>query len=178
VNESRPAIADWRNALRDSNLSRGAKAVGFVLSTYVDNGGTCFPARKTIAAGASIGVHAVDNGIAVLERARFIAVSRSKGRVSNTYALTLPTVPGVTLLNALTVSLTAPLELNNSPNGDTVAGSNGAVSTVQQSRSGHTKAVERKRIPKSSAADAAQRESARSLTRSQSNDEDLSAYDG
>lgn len=89
----RALLAKWRDALRDSSLDTTAKAVGFVIATYWRSNGTgAFPAKATIAEGASLrSVRAVDNAVLRLEDACFIDVSRSKGRSSNTYLATLPT---------------------------------------------------------------------------------------
>jgi hypothetical protein len=88
-----PPVAVWRNAVRDSELDRTAKIVGFVLSTYMDaNGDNAFPRRQTIAAGADIKwLPTVDAAIQRLELAELLEVSRSKGRKPNRYTAILPT---------------------------------------------------------------------------------------
>jgi hypothetical protein len=77
----------WRDALRDSDLDVTAKAVGFVMSTYLPN---VFPSRATIAAGASLSVRAVDKALKRLEAGGFITTRRTRGRNVNSYLLTIP----------------------------------------------------------------------------------------
>jgi hypothetical protein len=44
----------WRKAVRDSRLDTTAKAVAFVLDTYADKNGICWPGLSTIARGAGL----------------------------------------------------------------------------------------------------------------------------
>jgi Helix-turn-helix domain len=89
----RATLGIWRDALRDSKLDTIAKAVGFVISTYFDRDGRgAFPSKKTIAKGASVSKRTVDASIMRLALAGFLHVVRSKGRRSNIYNATLPTV--------------------------------------------------------------------------------------
>jgi helix-turn-helix protein len=88
---ARPSfLANWRDALRDSELSTRAKVVGFVLSTYMNTLGEAFPSKTTLADGTSQSVRTVDAAIAELEAARFLRITKSKGRVSWRYAATIP----------------------------------------------------------------------------------------
>lgn len=87
----RAVLAAWRDALRDSALDTTAKAVGFVIATYWDSSGSgAFPAKATIARGASIGKRTADRAIDRLEAAGFLAIHRSGGRRSNRYRASLP----------------------------------------------------------------------------------------
>jgi len=43
----------WCDAIRDSDLSTLAKTIAFVMSTYMDGRGVCYPGRARIAKGAS-----------------------------------------------------------------------------------------------------------------------------
>jgi hypothetical protein len=95
----KPKIAVWRDALRDSELDLAAKVVGHTVATFFDRSLTGFPSKETIAAGASLSKRATDHAILRLEAAGFLAVVRSKGRTSNLYRATLPTVhPGAGLI--------------------------------------------------------------------------------
>ena len=85
-----PAV--WRDALRDSDLGRAAKAVGFVLSTYLNAQGRAFPSLETLADGASVSRRTAWAAIARLEQDGFLSVTRSRGRTSHRYLATLPTV--------------------------------------------------------------------------------------
>lgn len=82
--------AVWRDAIRDSDLDRTAKAVAFVLSTYVDGRGQAFPSLETLAAGASVTARSVYPALARLEGNGFLYVQRSKTRRGNRYLVTLP----------------------------------------------------------------------------------------
>lgn len=96
----------WRKAVRDSRLDTTAKAVAFVLDTYADKNGICWPGLSTIARGAGLNETnrgSVGQAIGRLEAAGYLRVSRSKraskthadrtsARDSNTYLLQIPTV--------------------------------------------------------------------------------------
>jgi Helix-turn-helix domain len=86
----RSALADWRNAVRDSNLDTTAKTVAFVLSTYMDRAWRCFPGQDTLARGCSLSDTAVRGGTRRLEQAGFLAVEWSKGRSPHRYFGRLP----------------------------------------------------------------------------------------
>lgn len=92
----RALLAKWRDALRDSDLDTTAKAVGFVIATYWNGRGlSAFPAKTTIAAGASLlSTRTADAAVLRLEHAGFLTVSRSRGRSSNRYIATIPTPHG------------------------------------------------------------------------------------
>ena len=83
-----PAV--WRDALRDSDLDKAAKIVGFVLSTYLNAQGRAFPSTETLADGASISRRSVSPAIERLERHGFLSVTRSRSRRGNRYQITLP----------------------------------------------------------------------------------------
>ena len=89
-----PVPAIFRDALRDSSLDRTAKAVGFVISTYMDGRGVAFPSKATIAKGASLGDgrRSVDKAVNWIEEAGLLEVAHSRGRTANTYR-----VPGALL---------------------------------------------------------------------------------
>src|SRR5436305_519399 len=86
----------WRDALRDSDLDRTAKLVGFVLSTYMSGKGKAWPAKITIARGAGLGRPeqkgntAVDNAVDRLEAAGFLDVERRRGRGGFSYQAAIP----------------------------------------------------------------------------------------
>jgi DNA-binding MarR family transcriptional regulator len=124
----RALLAKWRDALRDSQLDKTAKTVGYVIATYWNSRGlSAFPAKKTIAAGASVSKRTADAAVDRLELAGFLEVSRSRGRLSNRYAATLPTVQGAA---PLTLQLAAPLDDANRATDDSQP-CNGRHSTVQ-----------------------------------------------
>jgi hypothetical protein len=89
-------VAHWRNALRDSGLDRTAKLVGFVLSTYMDGRMAAWPAKTTLAQGASLGREdqkgntAVDNAIDRLEARGLLVVDRKRGRRGFRYTGVIP----------------------------------------------------------------------------------------
>lgn len=97
---------EWRKSVRDSNLDTTAKAVAWVLDTYSDRNGLCWPGLATIAHGAGLSVTNLGTtaqAIKRLEARGFLRVSRSRrarkdagdrtsDRASNTYLLQLPTV--------------------------------------------------------------------------------------
>lgn len=96
MSETLPLVAHWRNALRDSDLDRTAKLVGLVLSTYVDARGVAWPAKTTLARGASLGREtqkgntAVDTAINRLEAAELLVIDRKRGRRGFLYGLRIP----------------------------------------------------------------------------------------
>lgn len=93
-----PLVAHWRNALRDSDLDRTAKLVGFVISTYMDSTGVARPAKTTIAHGASLGREpgkrkgntAVDDAIDRLEASGLLVVDRKRGQRGFLYGASIP----------------------------------------------------------------------------------------
>ena len=113
----RAPLSEWRDAVRDDGtLDRTAKAVAFVIATYWDrNGNGAFPAKLTIAAGASIGKRTADTAVDRLERAGYLIVTRSSGRRPNVYTATLPTVQPTA---PLTVQPVAPLTDGNRASSD------------------------------------------------------------
>lgn len=83
-------VAVWRDALRDSELGSVVKLTGHTLSTFMDARGVAWPAKKTLAAGASISSRSVDGAVDELEHAGFVDIERSRGRASHRYQATLP----------------------------------------------------------------------------------------
>lgn len=83
----RSSVVRWRNAARDSDLRATEKAVVFVIATYMNAAGECWPSVNTIANGASLSERAVRSAIGGLELAGFIRVDRSKGRKASTYRI-------------------------------------------------------------------------------------------
>lgn len=113
---ARLQIATWRDALRDSGLDRDAKSIGFVLSTFVNGNLSCYPSRRTIAAGGSVSVRTVDRAIPKLVLTGFLKVTKSRGRHSNGYLLIVPTATGETPLTATPGALLgSPQRRQNAP---------------------------------------------------------------
>jgi hypothetical protein len=91
-------VVHWRNTLRDCELDRTAKLVGFVLSTYMDARGVAWPAKTELARGASLGRNpgerkgntAVDGAINRLEAAGLLVVDRKRGRRGFVYGAAIP----------------------------------------------------------------------------------------
>src|SRR4051812_32384832 len=98
----RSTLADWRDALRDSDLDRTAKLVGLVLSTYMNGSCIAWPSKITLAKGASLGRAdqkdntAVGNAIDRMEAAGLLDVERRRGRRGFVYTGVIPR-PGVGL---------------------------------------------------------------------------------
>lgn len=69
----RVSVWTWLRAVRDSTLSPAAKLTAFVLATYMRNG-TCWPARRRIAAGIGKSERTVTRALGELERAGVIKV--------------------------------------------------------------------------------------------------------
>lgn len=98
----RALLAEWRNALRDSELGVTPKLVGFVLSTYFTGDGRTghdaahpSPAKTTLARGAGLsarykGNRAVDAAIDALEAAGFLLVDRRRGARGFGYHAVIP----------------------------------------------------------------------------------------
>jgi hypothetical protein len=91
----RSFLADWRDAVRDSELKPNPKLVAFALSTYMNRDGACWPAKDTLAAATSLSKRAVDSAIGKLVLFGFLLVTRSRGRTSNRYQAAIPTVQDV-----------------------------------------------------------------------------------
>jgi hypothetical protein len=72
----------WRDSIRDSDLSRTAKSVAAVLSTYMDARGFARPGRATLAAGASVSDRTVDKAIDQLEAAGWLIVMPPKAALT------------------------------------------------------------------------------------------------
>ena len=86
--KSIPAI--WRDAIGDSELDSTAKLVAYALSTFMDRRGVCWPGRAALAQRTSSGLTTVDRAVARLEKQRWLAVERARGRGrTNTYAALL-----------------------------------------------------------------------------------------
>jgi DNA-binding transcriptional regulator YhcF (GntR family) len=63
----------WLKAIRDSALSPSAKLTAFVLATYMRNG-TCWPARRRIAAGIGKSERTVTRALQELREAGAIEI--------------------------------------------------------------------------------------------------------
>src|SRR5579871_5297132 len=102
---ARAPLAPWRDALRDSDLDVRTKCVGHTIATYWNGRGlAAFPSKRTLARGAGVSERFVFKAIGELEARGFLHVDRSKGRSSNRYDATLPTVhPGSTVDDAPSV---------------------------------------------------------------------------
>src|SRR5581483_8217451 len=89
---ARSLLADWRDAIRDSGLTRTEKLVGLTLSTYMSAEGRAYPSKETLARGCSLSDRAVDRAVDVLEAAEFLEVRRTRGGNgrSNLYIAALP----------------------------------------------------------------------------------------
>ena len=73
-----PAWVPWQRELRDSGLDPTAKAVGLVLSTYMDGAGRAQVSRATIAAGVGLAdLGTVTRAIQRLESAGLLGVDRA-----------------------------------------------------------------------------------------------------
>jgi hypothetical protein len=98
-------VVHWRNTLRDCDLDRTAKLVGFVISTYMDGAGVARVGKTTIAKGASLGHNpgnnpgqrrgntAVDTAVDRLEAAGLLIVDRPAkraGRRGFVYGAAIP----------------------------------------------------------------------------------------
>lgn len=82
----------WRTAIRDSELDSTAKLVAHTLSTYMNGAGECWPSKSTLALGAGKSKRTIDGAIERLASAGFLVISQSRGRSSNRYSASLPTV--------------------------------------------------------------------------------------
>ena len=79
---------EWIRAVRECPIRNASdKAVLFVLASYSNPLGECFPSQTTIAAGAGLSPRRVRDALARLELARAIKVSKVPGR-SALYTLT------------------------------------------------------------------------------------------
>ena len=88
----RAPLAEWRDALRDSDLDSTARLAGFVISTYANASGLTFVGKELIAAGiAARSIRTADEAVNRLERAGYLHVTRPLGGRPNRYLLTLPT---------------------------------------------------------------------------------------
>jgi hypothetical protein len=89
----RTFLAKWRNAVRDSELlDSKSKLTAFVLSTYMDKDGYCFPSKATLEAKTDLGARTIDRAIAKLETFSFLLVDHATGyrRGGNTYRAVIP----------------------------------------------------------------------------------------
>ena len=82
----------WRDAIRDSDLDSTAKLVAHTLSTYMNGAGVCWPSKSTLAQGAGKSKRTVDGAIERLASAGFLTISQSRGRSSNGYTASNPTM--------------------------------------------------------------------------------------
>src|ERR1700751_4733110 len=75
----------WRDAIRDSGLSRTDKLVCLLLSTYMNGQAETFVSKEKIAEKAGMSIRGVDNAILRIGEAGYPVVQRSKGRRPNHY---------------------------------------------------------------------------------------------
>jgi hypothetical protein len=137
----------WRDAVRDSDLSTGQKAVLWTLGTYMNSKGQAYPSRETLAAGAGVCKRTVDAAVKAAENKKvdLLAVQRSGGRRPHRYQATLPPAtvqPGAPLAGGKEPNPQAATVQPAAPNGATPS-----TSTVQPGtpESGVRKRKERKR---------------------------------
>lgn len=91
---SKPFVADWRDAVRDSSLPVHVKAVALVLSTYFDaDGADAYPSIATLSQGASVARMTVVRAIRKLEVVGFLVVRRGRGRGSSHYRAAIAVHP-------------------------------------------------------------------------------------
>jgi hypothetical protein len=84
-------VAIWRDSIRDSDLKATTKLVAHTLATFMNGTGFAFPARATLARGASLGsgLRSVDVALTELESTGFLEIDRSPGRRSHRYQAVL-----------------------------------------------------------------------------------------
>jgi hypothetical protein len=84
-------LAEWRDAVRDSDLDSTAKLIAYTISTYMDRNGAAFPAKATIAKKASLAVRTVDAAIVRLEASPYLSIRKSDYRRAGwTYQAEVP----------------------------------------------------------------------------------------
>jgi DNA-binding transcriptional ArsR family regulator len=108
----------WQIALRESGLSKAAKAVGAFLSFRMNQDGTIegnqFPAIERVAKDAGYSRSAAVYALRELRRAGLVDVESGKGRhVVNRYTLTIPDHLEVRIEYVLSGGKTVPAEVEN-----------------------------------------------------------------
>jgi hypothetical protein len=103
----------WQIALRESGLSKAAKALGAFLSFRMNERGTIaggqYPSIETLAKDASWSPRSADGALKELRQAGLIDVNSGKGRrVVNRYTLTIPDHLEVRVEYVLSGGKTAP----------------------------------------------------------------------
>jgi len=83
----RSHLSKWRDSIRDSDLRHTEKAVAFVIATYMNGSGICWPSVATIAYGASLSERAVRDAVTMLNERGFLDIDRSSGRKANRYRI-------------------------------------------------------------------------------------------
>lgn len=93
----RPPLAEWRDAIRDSDLDVTAKAAAWALSTYFTGDGRTghdrqhpAPSKATLARGISVCKRTLDAAIHRVEIAGYLFVGQSSGRRTNHYEARIP----------------------------------------------------------------------------------------
>lgn len=82
----------WRATLRgDAEIDAAAASIAFVLYSYMDSEGKCYPSKETIAHDARFTVRTADRAVNRLVAAGFLVVTRSVGGASNRYQAATPT---------------------------------------------------------------------------------------
>jgi Helix-turn-helix domain len=99
--------AVWRDAVRDSNLPALVKAVAFVVSTYSDGRGQCFPSRGTLASGASMSDRTVDKALDLLETTGWLSIHPPKRAIETKRGTVLRRAGGKSVTNTYTLLLAA-----------------------------------------------------------------------
>jgi DNA-binding transcriptional regulator YhcF (GntR family) len=69
------AYFEWPRLLRRSRLSKTARLVGFVIATYLNAAGECWPSVATIAKGAGVSESTVHRAIRELRRSGYLWVT-------------------------------------------------------------------------------------------------------
>ena len=84
-------IFAWQRAMRDSpELDATARLVGFVLATYMDKDGRCYPGQARLAEGIGRSVATVRRGLRTLEAAGFLVTQRGGRGTCNRYRGVIP----------------------------------------------------------------------------------------
>lgn len=77
-------VTQWRIAVRESGLPSTARLACFVLSTYMNSDGECWPAIATIAAGCGLGKRAVQYALGEAEAYGLLEKTEQAG-MANVY---------------------------------------------------------------------------------------------
>jgi len=87
-------IFEWQKSIRNSEtLSYSARLTAFLLATYADSKGVCWPSTAKLAASASLCRKTISKAIQELRDENLIQIRQQIGR-SNVYKLSTTCVPG------------------------------------------------------------------------------------